>query len=259
MREFSAILTIAYRDMIKFLRDPLRLISTLIFPLIFIGILGGSLQSNLGKGAGYNFLAFTFTGVYAQTLFQSAALGVISLIEDRENDFSQEIFVSPISRYSIVFGKILGESLVAMTQGLAIVLFGVVIGIHLSVAQGLGLVPVGIVMCLLGGAFGVAVMANLSSQRAANQLFPFILLPQYFLAGIFAPIRILPLYLDVLSKISPLRYAVDLARGIYYAGQPDYPKVVLASPVFNLAIISAMFFVFLFSGTLLFVRRERNR
>lgn len=259
MRDFSAILTIAYRDMIKFLRDPARLISTLVFPLIFIGILGGSLQSNLGKGAGYDFLAFTFTGVFAQTLFQSAAMGVISLIEDRENDFSQEIFVSPISRYSIVFGKIVGESLVAMTQGLAIVLFGVLIGIHISVTQSLGLVLVGIVMCLLGGAFGVVAMANLGSQRAANQIFPFILLPQYFLAGIFAPIKVLPIYLEVLSRISPLRYAVDLARGVFYVGQADYSKVVLDSPLLNLAVIAGMFFVFLFSGTLLFVRRERNR
>ena len=37
----------------------------------------------------------------------------MSLIEDRENDFTQELFIAPISRYAIVFGKILGEALVA--------------------------------------------------------------------------------------------------------------------------------------------------
>ena len=106
----SAILAIAYRDLLKFLRDPLRLVSTLIFPVIFIGILGGSFEANLGTDFGYNYLVFTFTGVLAQTLFQSSAMGIVSLIEDRENDFSQEIFVSPISRYSIVLGKILVTS-----------------------------------------------------------------------------------------------------------------------------------------------------
>src|SRR5690242_16341024 len=123
MREVYAIITIAYRDLMKLLRDPARLVATFIFPLLFIFILGGSMQANVGSQLGYDFLTFTFTGVLAQTLFQSASMGVISIIDDRENDFSQEIFVSPISRYSIILGKIVGETLVALTQGLGILIF----------------------------------------------------------------------------------------------------------------------------------------
>lgn len=259
MREFNAILTIAYRDLIKLLRDRPRLVSSFIFPFIFIGILGGSLQAGLGSSVGINLLTFTFTGVLAQTLFMSATEGVISLLDDRDNDFSQEMFVSPISRHSIIFGKILGETLVALTQGIGIVAFGVVIGIPFSLLQVVGLVPIALVVCLFGGAFGVVILANLSSRRAAEQIFPFVLLPQFFLAGVFNPIQVLPWYLDILSKISPLRYAVDLARGVFYEGQPEYAKIVLQSPVFNLAVIAALFSVFLAAGTLLFVRRERNR
>jgi len=257
--DVSAILAIAYRDLLKFLRDPLRLVSTLIFPVIFIGILGGSFETNLGTDFGYNYLVFIFTGILAQTLFQSSAMGIVSLIEDRENDFSQEIFVSPISRYSIVFGKILGESLVAFPQGLAIVIFGLVIGVSISGSQLIRLLPVAIAASIFGGSFGMILMSNIHSQRAANQIVPFIMLPQYFLAGVFSPIQILPWYLDFLSRISPMRYAVDLTRGIFYAGHPDYPEVVLQEPVVNLAIILGLFLVFMLVGTWLFVRSERNR
>jgi len=253
----NAILAIAYRDLLKFLRDPLRIISALIFPVIFVGIMGGSFQSNLD--AGYNYLVFIFTGVLAQTLFQSSAMGIISLIEDRENDFSQEIFVSPISRYSIVFGKILGESLVALPQGLAILVFGLIMGVSMSGQQIISMLPVAIACSLLGGAFGVIIMSNLKSQRAANQVFPFLMLPQYFLAGVFTPIHTLPPVLDFLSKISPMRYAVDLLRGVFYADSPDYLEVVLLSPAINFVIITMLFLIFLVSGTWLFVRNERNR
>lgn len=259
MNQVNAILILGQRDLLKFLRDPPRLVSTLIFPIIFIVALGGSLQSNLGDDVGYNFLIFIFTGVFAQTLFQSAAQGLISLIEDRENDFSQEIFVSPISRYSIIFGKILGESLVALTQGIVIVLFGLLIGIRLSSSQTLGLILVGIIVCLFGGAFGMMILASLNSRRAAEQVFPFIILPQFFLAGVFAPIKVLPLYLDILSHLSPLRYAVDLTRGVFYTRNPEYVQVVLQHPLFNLAVMIVMFFIFLVVGTFLFVRGERNR
>jgi ABC-2 type transport system permease protein len=258
-RELTAVLAISQRDLLKFLRDPARMVATFVFPLIFIGALGGSLQATFGRTADFNLLEFTFTGVFAQTLFQTTAFGLISLIEDRENDFTQEIFVSPISRYSIVLGKIVGETLVALPQALVVIAFALLVRIGVTPEQLLGMVPTGIAACLLGGAFGLVILANLGSQRAANQIFPFIVLPQYFLAGVFNPITNLPWYLDVLSRISPLRYAVDLVRGTYYAGRSDYDKVVLDLPLVDLAIVIVLFVVFLGAGTVLFVRRERNR
>ena len=59
-REANAIFAIAYRDFLKLLRDPARIVSSFVFPMIFIGILGNSLQANLGNAAGYNILVFTF-------------------------------------------------------------------------------------------------------------------------------------------------------------------------------------------------------
>ncbi len=259
MKQVDAILAIAFRDLMKLLRDPIRMVTTFIFPLIFIGILGGSLQSGFGAAVGYNLLTFVFTGVLAQTLFQSTAQGVISLIEDRENDFSQEIFVSPISRYAIVFGKILGESLVAFPQGAAIVLFGLLLRVPISVSQLLGLLGVGLAICLFGGAFGIVMLSSFNSRRAATEIFPFIIFPQFFTAGVFTPIKVLPPYLEILSRISPMRYAVDLLRNVFYLGQTDYRAVTLDSPGLNMLVMGAFFALFLIIGTALFVRNERNR
>jgi ABC-2 type transport system permease protein len=257
--QIDAVMAIAYRDLLKFLRDRTRIVGTLIFPIVFIAALGGSLQGAFGQRADFNLLVFTFTGVFAQVLFQSSAFGLISLLEDRDNDFTQEIFVSPISRYSIVVGKIIGETLVAAPQALIILVLAVVLGIHLTPEQVLGMLPTGLAACLLGGAFGLLVLANLPSQRGANQVFPFLILPQYFLAGVFNPIGSLPPYLDVLSHLSPLRYVVGLVRGVYYSGTTEYALVVLEPPLLDLVVTVAMFVVFLTTGTYLFVRRERNR
>ena len=259
MRDINAILTIAARDFTKLLRDKPRIIVSFIFPIIFLGGLGGGLQANLGKAAGYDLLTFVFTGVFTQVLFQSTAAGIISLIEDRENDFSQEIFVSPISRYSIIFGKILGESLVAAVQVIGVIVFGLLIGVSLSFGQFLAILPAGIAACLLGGAFGVLVLANLGNQRSANQIFPFLIFPQFFLSGVFNPITNLPPILFVLSRISPMTYAVDLTRSVFYLGKSEYDKVVLYSPTTNLIIIGTLFLVMLLVGTYLFVKNERNR
>jgi len=100
------------------------------------------------------------------------------------------------------------------------------------------------------------VLANLSSQRAANQIFPFVMLPQFFLAGIFNPIQSLPLPLDILSHLAPMRYAVDLIRDAFYGSDS---RVVLSNATTNLLIIGGLFVLFMVVGTFLFVRAERNR
>ena len=186
-------------------------------------------------------------------------MGMISLVIDRENDFSQELFIAPVSRYTIIAGRILGETLVALRQALAILAFGLVIGIHISLPQLVGLIGTGIIVAFFGGAFGVLVLAFLNNQRAANQIFPFIFLPQFFLAGVFTPIQVLPWYLEIPSRVAPLRYAVDFVRGVFYAGTSDYDHVVLQDPVANFAIIGPAFLVCLVIGTFFFVRAERNR
>lgn len=259
MKFLNAILTIAYRDVMKFFRDRARIVGTFIFPFIFIGILGNSFQSTAGQQLGFNYLTFTFTGILAQTLFQSSASGIISLIEDRENDFSQEIFVSPISRYSIIVGKILGESSVAVLQAVGVIVFGFIIGASISIAQVIILIPIMIVACLFGASFGVLVLSNIPSQRVANLFFPFIMFPQFFLSGVFTPLHNLPWYLDVLSKIAPMTYIVDLLRGIYYAGTPEFSKVVSQPVWLNLLVITVMTIVFIAVGTWLFVRNEKNK
>jgi ABC-2 type transport system permease protein len=257
MTELSGVLTLAHRDLIKLLRDRTRIVADFAFPLIFIGILGTSLQAGFGQPGGLNLMVFVFTGVLAQTIWQSTALGVISLLADREQDFSQEIFVSPISRYSIVLGKIIGESLVAIPQAVAIVLFGFVLGVPFTPQVLAGLALACLVVAIYGGAFGVLVLSRLDNQRQANQIFPFVMLPQFFLAGIFNPISHLPWFLDILSKIAPMRYAVDLVRDVYYSG--SVASVALADLATNLEIIAAEFAIFMVVGTWAFVRAERNR
>lgn len=259
MHELSPILVIAYRDLMKFLRDRQRIVFSLVFPLVFIAVLGGSINSNLAQNVGYNYLTFIFIGVIAQTLFQTTASGVISLIEDRENDFSQEIFVSPISRYSIIIGKILGESLVAMVQLIGIFAIGFIIRVPLQMSHLILLIPFSLLVCLFGGAFGILILSNLGSQRSANQIFPFIMFPQFFLAGVFTPIKTLPIYLLILSRIAPMTYAVDLLRSIYYSGLPEINKVVLHPFILNLGVILAFTVIFISIGTFLFVKNEKNR
>jgi len=255
----NAIIAIAFRDITKLFRDRTRILASFIFPVIFIGVLGGSLQANLQENLPYNFLTFVFIGVVAQTLFQSTASGIISLVEDRQNDFAQELFVSPIPRRSILIGKILGETIVSFIQVSAVILFGIVIGVPLVFSSLIKIFPLFPIVAFMGGSFGVLVMSTLTNQKTASQIFPFLIFPQFFLAGVFNPIKILPAPIMIASRLMPMTYAVDLIRSVYYMNSPEREFVVLFNTQKDLSVVLLMFIAFLSIGTYLFVRNEKNR
>ena len=102
-------------------------------------------------------------------------------------------------------------------------------------------------------------MANFIDKRSIDQVFPFFIFPQFFLSGVFTPMINLPSYLLILSRLTPMFYAVDLVRGVFYTGNDEYSKVVVNHPLYNLLIIGIMFSVFLVLGTYIFVKSEKEK
>jgi ABC-2 type transport system permease protein len=257
--ELTALLAIAQRDVIKLLRDRPRLAVNLAFPVLLIAGLGGLLQSTVGKVTGVSTITLSFTGVLAASLFQSAAAGMISIVEDRENDFSRELFVAPVARATLLAGKIAGESAVALSQGVLIVVFALAFGVRMTAGQVLGLAATGAVCCLLGAAFGLATIAALPNQRSAMQIFQFLIIPQYVLGGVLVPLTHAPRLLGDLAWLMPMRYGVELVRAAFYAGLPAYSRVVTVGVATDLAVIAPLTAGLLVAGAALFSYRERAR
>jgi ABC-2 type transport system permease protein len=257
--ELSAVLVIAQRDVIKLLRDRPRLAVNLAFPVLLVAGLGNVLQASVGQVTRVDAVTLAFTGVLAATLFQSAAAGMISIAEDRETDFSRALFVAPISRSTLLAGKIAGEVLVALVQGCCVVMFALIIGVRMTPGELARMLPVCLASCLLGGAFGLATVGALPNQRSAMDVFQFLIIPQYVLGGVLVPLHGLPAYLNVVAQALPLRYAVDLNRAAFYAGSAGYGRVVTEAPLVGATVVGGLSAVLFVVGGLLFGHRERSR
>ena len=258
-RELWALLAVAQRDLVKLLRDRPRLAVNLAFPVLLVAGLGSVLQPTVGKVTGVSAVTLAFTGVLPATLFQSTAAGMISIAEDRENDFSRTLFVAPVSRLTLVAGKICGEALVALFQGAGVVAFAAAIGVRIGGGQLAAVLLPCLACCLLGGAFGLVTVASLPNQRSAMDVFQFLIIPQYVLGGVLVPLHGVPGYIDVIAGAMPLRYAVDLVRGVYFHGAPGYDQVVSTSLALDAAVIAVVFAVAMTGGALIFDYRERTR
>jgi ABC-2 type transport system permease protein len=106
-------LSLCHRELIRFLRQRNRVVSALITPVmfwVFIGAGMGHSVSMPGPAGGEKYIEYFFPGTILMIILFTAIFSTISIIEDRREGFLQSVLVAPVSRMSIVLGKVLGGS-----------------------------------------------------------------------------------------------------------------------------------------------------
>lgn len=258
-RELNSVITIAARDITLTLKSPGTIIMSLALPLVMMGMLGGSLAQNMAGGLGFNYGQFMMVGMVVNMLFMTTTMNITSLVEDHTTDFTQEMMISPVSRYSIVIGKIFGSSFGAVIGMLGTLIVGLFMGITLQFGQMLMILVLSPLMCLSAGALAMIILGFVKSNKMANIAVMVITMPQMFLSGAIIPIGNSSGILFVLSRMMPMTYCLDLMRAVVYAGTPEYSNVVLFNPVLNCIIIAVITLACLMIGTFFFARSEKNR
>lgn len=258
-RELNAMVAVAARDITITLKSPATLVLSLAMPLLMMGMIGGNLMQNMAGGLGFDFGEFMLVGMLINMLFMMTTMGMVTLVDDSDDNYSAELLVSPVSRYSIVIGKIVGSSFMAIVSCLGVLAVGLVMGITLAPWQLLALLALAPLMCLSGGALAMIVMGVIKSNKLANLAVMLITMPQMFLSGVIIPIGNSSGVLFVLSRILPMTYCVDLGRAVVFSGSPDVDSVVLFNPMVSLLAIGVLTALCLVVGTFLYARSEKNR
>jgi ABC-2 type transport system permease protein len=258
-REMNATFAIAWREVLRAFKSPLSLAFTVIFPILFIGVLGGSISANLSGALPYAYLPFMLIGMIANSMYQGTITGVTNLVEERENDFTAELFVAPISRYAVLLGKLIGSGIAALVSLVGIVAMIFIMQIPMNAGDLLRVFALTPVLALAGGALGVFFIGITQDPKVVAVGVPLLIFPQMFLSGALIPVSASAGLLGFLAKIIPMTYSIDLARNIFYWGKPEYALAVLHPWTLDLAVTLGFFLFFTIVGTFLFVRADRNR
>src|ERR1700716_3503235 len=121
-------LSLAKRELVRFLRQKHRIIGALATPIVFWMLIGAGMGRSFqspGSASGASstaspggYMAYFFPGTVVMILLFTAIFSTISIIEDRREGFLQSVLVAPISPMVIVLGKVLGGTVLAFGQGL---------------------------------------------------------------------------------------------------------------------------------------------
>ena len=258
-RELNTVVTVMSREITIFFRSPATVIMSFAMPVILMGMIGGNLMQNMAGGLGFQFGQFMLVGMLVNMLFMVTTMGLTSLVDDHDTDFNQEMLVSPVSRYSIVIGKILGSGFAAIMSMTGTLIVSFVMGITLPAGKLLLILALSPLMCLSGGALAMIIIGLIKNKRAANLAVTLIVMPQMFLSGAIIPINNSSGALLFLNRAMPMTYCLDLVRAVVYRGSPEYDSVVMFNPLVNFAAIVLLTVLCLVLGTYFFARSEKNR
>ncbi|MEX2546214.1 MAG: ABC transporter permease [Chloroflexota bacterium] len=251
---------VAYREMLRFVSERSRIISSLAFPVLFLVIFGAGFGNVIGSlSPGVNFLQFMYPGVVAMTVLTSSLFAGVSVVWDREFGFLKEILVAPIGRTGIVLGKAIGATITALLQVGIMLVLAPILGVPLTPAIILELVPMVIILSLGLSGLGILLATFMTSQQGFQLLIQLLIFPLIFLAGVFFPVNNVPVWLEVISKINPLTYGVDAIRQIFLGSNAALGVTVLGHTMTKLeefAVVGGLSAILLGAAVFAFNRQE---
>ena len=217
---YRGIWVVAFRELLHFISDRTRIISSLMFPLMFLVVFGAGFSRIVGGlDGGVDFIHFIYPGILAMTVLTSSLLSGTSVVVDREHGFLKEVLVAPLSRVGVILGKALGGSLTSLLQGMIMLVIAPIIGLSITPLLVVKLLPTLLILSLALSGLGILMATRMQSQQGFQFLMQLIVFPLMFLAGVFFPVDGVPVWLQIVAKVNPLTYGVDAIRQIFLAPQ----------------------------------------
>jgi ABC-2 type transport system permease protein len=211
--DVRAIKMVWKRELIRFGRNRIRIVTSLMQPLLFLFVLGTGLSSlTSGVTQGFRFTTFMFPGVLSMAVLFTAIFSAISIVWDREFGFLREMLVAPVSRSSLVIGKCLGGATVSTFQGVVMLALAGLVHVPYNPVLLLELFLELLLVAMALTAFGTMAASRMQQVESFQVVMQFFVLPMMFLSGAVFPLSRLPIWLKALTVIDPLTYGVDPMR-----------------------------------------------
>lgn len=248
----AAVRVLWLRELKRFLRAKSRIIGALAMPLFFLAFLGMGFRRMAVPGVSgeVDYILFLVPGILGMSLLFSSTLGGLSVLWDREFGFLKEIMVAPVSRMSIVLGRIAGGVTTALLQGVMILAVSLLMGFRIRSVPALllGLVFMVLISVTFLG-LGLIFASRMRDMQGFSIVMNFVIFPLFFLSGALYPLDNFPGWLRVVSHLDPLTFGVDGLRGALI-GVSRY------HPLLDLGLMLAFSLVMIGLGTWFFETSE---
>lgn len=201
-------------------RQPAVEFTNLFIPLFFFFVVVGALDNVFAEGFGVtNYRGFQMPVAILQGAAGAASTSALAMVTDIERGYFDKLLLTPVSRLSLVLGRLFADGIRVVSIAFLILVVGLVLG------TGMESGPAGFVLVIvLAGLFGLAYagiglsIALRTGNAQAAQLGFLIFFPALFLSTAFAPKELFAGWLEFLATINPVTYVLEGMRSLVLEG-----------------------------------------
>src|SRR3954447_20287960 len=229
--------TLWWREIVRFYRQPGRVVGVLASPLVFWLVLGSGFGNSMRSGpAGdqQHYLDYFYPGTLILIVLFTSIFTMMSVIEDRKEGFLLSVLVAPVHRSVIVLGKVLGGTTLATIQGLIFLAFAPAVGVHIGFVDFLLITLIVFLVAFSLTALGFAIAWPMDSSSGFHAIINLFLMPLWLLSGSLFPVNRAHLWIAWLMRLNPLTYGTEALRRLLFPATAS-----TAFPLgFSLAVLS---------------------
>jgi ABC-2 type transport system permease protein len=163
---------------------------------------------------------FLVPGLIGFLLMLSAVISTsLSVVREKEKGTMEQIMVSPLRTIEVTLGKTLAYLVIALFSSVFVLVVGFVF-FDIAVRGSLFWLYAGILIFLIGGlGQGLLISTIAETQQVAFMVSVFSsLLPAFLLSGFVFPIRSMPIVLQVISNVMPVKFFLVIVRSVILKG-----------------------------------------
>lgn len=213
---------ICWREMKHYIGQKIRIVMTLIQPLIWLTLMGNMFQ-RIASVPGFpapSYLDYMAPGIVTMVTLFGGIFGGLSVVWDRRLGYLQKLLAAPISRTAVVAGKMLAIAIQVAFQSL--IIFGLALAMGVKFHAGpFGVFPLLLIVILLSTVFSglsLSLGAVLHSHEALMAVTNFLTMPLMFTSNAMMPQSMMPGWLSRLASLNPLSYAINPMRTLFLVG-----------------------------------------
>jgi ABC-2 type transport system permease protein len=245
------VLALTRRWFIHLKRERLNLFFSLAQPALWLIFFGGMFRRTINRDVidAPDYTTFMLAGIVIFTVVGNAVAGAMPLMWDKENGFLAKLLTAPISRSSLIVSRFLFQMALSSVQAVIIVLVGLALGVEIRAGVA-GVMVILLLAGLVGMALTAAFLALAFAVKNHGDFFAitgFVTLPLFFMSSAFAPISAMPEWMQVVTRLNPITYAINASRHLIIDGWT-------ASLAGDLAVLALFSSVCLLGATLIFQR-----
>ncbi len=234
-----ALRAIAGREIHKFLRQPGRLVSSLVRPSLWLVVFAAGFQNVFGVAilppydTYVEYRVYMVPGLAMMVCLFNGMQSSLAMVYDREMGVMRLLLTAPLPRAYLLVCKLLGTSFLSVLQVLAFFFLAMLFGIDLSLGQialALPMVALGSVML---AAFGLMLSVYIKQLENFAGTMNFVIFPMFFLSTALYPLWKFEesgaQWIYLLARLNPFTHAIEALRfSLYGQIEPTSLAVVVA-------------------------------